>query len=179
MSNPAQVRNSQSIEDLRAGIARFGMRAQSALDLLEGELQRAGDWIDHEQPAYWKTQRRKAEEQVNLAKLDLERCLMFPAVAGERPACREERDVLHLAKRRREYCTEKAEVARRWKLTLNHELYEYQGRVGQLREQLTTGVPHALAQLKIILTRLANYTVEQSLPAGNNESTQTTTDEES
>ncbi|QDT00120.1 hypothetical protein [Adhaeretor mobilis] len=177
MSNPAQVRNSQSIEDLRAGITRFGMRAQSALDLLEGELQRAAEWIDHEQPAYWKTQRRNAEEEVNLAKLDLERCLMFPAVSGERPACYEERERLHAAKRRREYCHEKAESVRHWKQTLNHELFEYQGRVGQLREQLTVGVPHAVAQLKIILNRLANYTVEQSLPAGTQESTQTTTDE--
>lgn len=164
MSQPAQVRSTQSIEDLRAGLARFHARAQSALELLDGELQRAAEWIEHEQPAYWKAQTRKADEAVNLAKLDLEHCLMFP-VAGERPACREERDVLHAAKRRAELCREKSETVRHWKRSLNHELYEYQGRVGQLREQLVTGMPHALSQLKIILNKLANYTVEQSVPS--------------
>ncbi|MEQ8208704.1 MAG: hypothetical protein RH917_02635 [Lacipirellulaceae bacterium] len=162
MSQPAQVRNSQAIEDLRAGLARFNARAQAALELLDGELQRACEWIDHEQPAYWKKQTRKADEAVNLAKIDLEHCLMFP-VAGERPACREERDVLHAAKRRAELCREKSETVRHWKQSLNHEVYEYQGRVGQLREQLVTDMPHALAKLKIILNKLENYTVENSV----------------
>ena len=106
MSTPAQVRSTDAIEALRLALVRFRERVQSALDTLDAEIHRTSNWVEHDRPAYWKQETHNAEDAVHQAKLDLERCLMM-TVAGERPACREQKAALDAAKIRRAYCQEK------------------------------------------------------------------------
>jgi hypothetical protein len=97
---------------------------------------------------------------VQQAKIDLERCLMYP-VADERPSCREERATLERAKARLEYCREKTERVKHWKRELHHELFEYEGRVGHLRRMLEADLPLARARLQQVVRRLDAYQIER------------------
>ena len=160
MSGSAQVRSSESIEQFRAALAKFESRAQDALDTLATELRRASNWLEHDCPAHWKRQAKLGEDAVHQAKLDLERCLIFP-VAGERPACREERAALKKAQQRVEYCREKNERVKHWSRQLHHELFEYEGRIGQLQRLLETDLPKARARLQQIVRRLDEYRIEK------------------
>lgn len=160
MSGHAQVRSIDAIEAFRGSLARFEERTQAALEALRSELQRATDWLEHDRPAYWREQSRLAADGVQQAKIDLERCLMYP-VADERPSCREERAVLERAKARREYCREKSERVKHWKRELHHALFEYEGRVGHLRRMLETELPLARIRLQQIVHRLDAYQVER------------------
>ncbi|MBA4105125.1 MAG: hypothetical protein C0485_05150 [Pirellula sp.] len=168
MSSPAQVRSTDAIEALRASLLKFQQRVQIAVDVLDGELHRASNWVEHDRPSYWKQQTHDAEDAVHSAKLELERCLMM-TVAGQRPTCREQKAALDAAKVRRAYCQEKCESVRRWQRNFRHEQFEYDGRIGQLRRAIELDVPKATALLQTILRRLEEYQIERppesSLPS--------------
>lgn len=161
MSGPAHVHSIEAIEHFRAALARFEQRAQDALETLGAELRRATDWVEHDRPAYWREQTRLANDKVHQAKIDLERCLMLP-VADERPSCREERGKLKKAQQRVDYCHDKSDRVRHWNRQLQHELFEYEGRVGHLKRLVEVEIPAAQAKLKQILRRLEGYQIERA-----------------
>jgi hypothetical protein len=160
MSGPAQVRSTQAIDALQASLARFQQRVQAALDALDAEIRRAADWVEHDRPSHWRSATHEAEDAVHQAKIELERCLLF-SLAGERPACREQKAALKAAQARLAYCREKADVVKHWQRNFRHESFEYDGRVGQLRRLLEHDVPKARAVLKKILRRLEEYQIER------------------
>ena len=161
MSGPAQVRSTQAIEDFRLALAKFEQRVQSAVEGLDAQLRRAQDWVDHDRPSHWRRETRKAEDAVHQAKVELNRCLMF-TVADERPSCREERAALKKAEQRLDYCRGKIERVKRWQQELQHEMLEYQGRMGQLGQLLELEIPRARASLELILRRIAEYQLEKA-----------------
>ena len=99
MTGPADVRSTAAIEDFRVALRRFGERVASILESLDGQLRRVQEWVEHDLPSQWRGEIRAAEDAVQAAKLELEKCLMMP-VAGERPSCREERTNLENAELR-------------------------------------------------------------------------------
>ena len=160
MSGPAQVRSVEAIEAFGGALARFEQRAQGSLETLTSEVRRASDWLQMDRPGFWKEQIRLASEAVHEAKVNLDRCLMYP-VADERPSCREERDALKQAQQRLDYCREKAERVVHWKRQLHHEMFEFEGRLAAMREILEAELPQARASLTQIIRRLDEYRVER------------------
>ncbi len=161
MPSPAQVRSVDALEHFRAQLVKYEQQVQSALETLSSEIRRANEWLQYDRPRHWKQQTKLAEDTAHQAKLDLERCLIFP-IAGEKPACREEKGVLKKAQQRVDYCREKSERVRHWKRQMQHEMYEYEGRVGQLRRILETELPAARAKLQQIVRRLDEYQIERA-----------------
>ena len=161
MPGPAQVRSVDAIEAFRLALVRFEQRAQDALETLTGEIQRADDWLRSDRPPYWKEQVRLAAEAAHEAKVDLDRCLMYPLIEGQRPSRREERDALKKAQAQLDYCREKTEVVKRWKRELHHELFEFEGRLSAMREMLETEIPQAHAKLKHITRSIDKYQIEK------------------
>jgi hypothetical protein len=168
MSGPAQVRSTEAIGTVALALARFEQRVQSALDALDAEIRRAGEWVEHDRPAHWKNQLHLAEDGVHDAKIELERCLTYNVSTQERPACREQKAALEKAKARLEYCREKADAVKHWQRNFRHESFEYDGRVGQLRRVVEQDVPLARGSLAKIMRRLEEYRVENA-PAAFNE----------
>jgi hypothetical protein len=156
MSTGANVHSSEAIESVRNSLALFADHVQDALDELAGEMRRVLEWLEHDRPRFWKNQVRIAHDQVHEAQQALHRCLMFP-IAGERPSCYEERAALKKAQARLAYCQEKAERLRHWQRTVQHELFEYEGRISQLVRTVEIDVPRAIAMLSRIVRRLEDY----------------------
>lgn len=119
-------------------------------------MRRVLEWLEHDRPAYWKQQLRRAQDDVHQAHMDLQRCLMFP-VGDERPSCREERDALKKAQSRLAYCEQKVERLREWIRELRHEITEYEGRMRKLDSFTEVDVPQAVARLTKLLQRLEEY----------------------
>ena len=163
MSGPAQVRSSEAVERLGQALASFRHRSIDALETLERELRRLAEWLEHERPTHWKVQLRQAEDDVHQAKMDLQRCLTFPTVEGQRPACREEKDELARAKARVDFCREKSERVRHWQRAMHREMFEYHARVGQLRQLLEMDVPRGEETLRRIVRRVDEYAAAQKL----------------
>ena len=162
MSSPAQVRSVDAIDNFRNQLAKYEQQVQVALESLTAELQRATHWLKQDRPGFWKKQTKLAEDALHQAKMDLERCLMFPTVSGERPSCREERTALKQAQARLEHCREKVERVKYWNRQIAHEMLEYSGRIGQLKRMLETELPAARARLQQIVQRLDAYQIERA-----------------
>ena len=160
MPSPAKVLSTDAIEAFKVALAKFELRVQNAVDVLQAELHRAENWVQHDRPSHWKDQLHKAEDDAHRAKIELERCLLF-TLNGERPTCREQRSALDAAKRRVAYCREKGEAVRHWQRTFRQEQFEFDGRLGQLRRTLENDVPRARAVLEQIIRRLEEYQIER------------------
>ena len=156
MSTPANVHSLEAIDALRMALVSFIDQVSEALAELDAEMRRMLEWLEHDRPRYWRTQVRLSIDRVHEAQQALHRCLMFP-IAGERPSCREERAALKKAQARQAYCEEKAERVRHWQRTVQHELFEYQGRISQLVRLVEIDVPQAIGVLHKIVRRLEEY----------------------
>lgn len=165
MSTGANVQSTEAIDAVRRSLALFVDQVQEALAELEAEMRRMLEWLEHDRPRFWKSQTRLAHDQVHEAQQALHRCLMFP-VAGERPSCYEERSTLKRAQARLAYCEEKTERVRHWQRAVQHELFEYEGRISQLVRTVEIDVPQAIGTLDKVLRRLDEYQRLQSGPAG-------------
>jgi hypothetical protein len=162
MSTGANVQSLEAIEAVRNALASFGDQVSDALTELQSEMRRVADWLQHDRPRYWRTQIRVANDGVHAAQQALHRCLMFP-IAKERPSCYEERAALKKAQARLAYCQEKDERVRHWQRVVQHELFEYEGRISQLVRVVEEEVPMAMGVLAKVLRHLEEY---RSLRAG-------------
>jgi len=159
----ANVQSLEAIEAVHRALASFVDQVRDALTELDTEMRRVAQWLEHDRPRYWKTQIRMATDQAHEAQQSLHRCLMFP-IADERPSCYEERAALKKAQAWLAYCQEKGERVRHWQRTLQHELFEYEGRISQLVRVVEIDVPQAIGVLHKLLRHLEEY---QSLRARN------------
>jgi hypothetical protein len=156
MSTGANVQSSTAIEAVRGSLMLFTDQVREGLAELGSEMRRTLEWLEHDRPRYWKEQRRLAHDEVHTAQQALHRCLMFP-VAGERPSCYEERAALKKAQAKLAYCDEKVERVRHWQKTMQHESFEYEGRISQLERLLEADVPQAIAVLNKVLRHVEEY----------------------
>ena len=157
MPEAAYVHTTDAILAVKAALANFTVQVEEALAEIEGEMRRTLDWLEHDRPRYWKERVRQAWDGVTQAKAELHRCLMYPIGPQERPSCHEERAALKRAEAYRAHCEEKAERLRQWIREIRHELYEYQGRVTQIKDAATIEAPRAMAALARILHRIEEY----------------------
>jgi hypothetical protein len=161
MSTPANVHSLEAIHAVRTALGSFADQVSEALTELEGEMRRVKEWLELDRPRYWRTQVRLAIDGVHEAQQALQRCLMFP-VGNERPSCHEERAALKKAQARQAYCEAKLERVRHWQRSVQHELFEYEGRISQLQRVVEVEAPQAMGVLAKIVRHLEEY---QSLPA--------------
>ncbi len=156
MSGQANVHSLEAVEAVRGELIAFVDRVRQSLDVLEVEMRRMVDWLEHDRPAYWKRQIRLALDEVNEAQKALHRCLMFP-IGDRRPSCREERAALQRAKERLAYCQRKVEQVKHWSNVVRHEVFEYQGRISQLVRVVEIDGPYAIGILGRIRDQILEY----------------------
>ena len=162
MGETARVTSIEAVARFASAMRQFEDEASGALLALDQEIRRALDWLDHEAPAYWRQQIRRAYEDVARTRSAWENCLLR-TVAGDRPSCIEEEKAHRAAKRRLELASEKPDQVRRWAIRMHREVDEYRGRVGRLRQVLDADVPRTVAVLERTLAALEAY-AEQKVP---------------
>jgi exonuclease VII large subunit len=141
---------------VRTALASFAHQVDEGLTEIAAESRRLLDWLEHDRPRYWKNQLRVAWDMVEQAKKDLNRCLMYP-VADERPSCTEQRAALKKAQAHFAYCEQKADRLKNWCREVRHELFEYEGRISQLKTCGEIDVPKAMAALGRLMARIDEY----------------------
>jgi hypothetical protein len=156
MNSSANVQSFDAVIAVRASLVAFGDQVEQALSMVDLEMRRLLDWLEHDRPRFWRTQLRMARDEVTAARAALHRCLMYP-IGDERPSCREEKATLKLAEARLRYCEEKAERLKHWTREIRHEMFEYDGRIRQLTELVEYDAPLAIGILTKLLTHLEEY----------------------
>jgi len=153
---PANVHSLETIAAVRAALGSFREELEQALAMIDLEMRRVLDWLEHDRPGYWRRAVRTANDDVTQARAALHRCLMYP-INDERPPCHEERAELKKAEARPAYSDEKSERLRHWVREVRHEMFEYEGRISQMVELVEFDVPRSMAILDRLLTRLEEY----------------------
>lgn len=157
MSPSAKLTSIDAVEKMSLALTQFGEEAAAALDQLDIESKRALEWICHERKQYWAAQVRRNRDGVSEARSELERALTYRGVAGQRPACREERAELEKIKRRLHVSEEKTEAVRHWTHAIDHQVLELIGSMSQLAQWLQADLPRAQGVLKRLTTTLEAY----------------------
>jgi hypothetical protein len=153
---PANVQSLEAILAVRAALASFRNDVDQALTSIDLEMRKVLDWLEHDRPRFWRTQVREAADAVTQARAALHRCLMYP-INDERPSCYEERAELKKAQAHFAYCEEKSERLRHWIRDVRHEMFDYEGRVSQLKDLVEIDTPRAMAILDRLVERLHEY----------------------
>ncbi len=156
MSSQADLRSTAAIEEFQLAMKKFRERIEAALAEVSSEMRRYFDWIEHEAPMHRKTQTQKAWNELTQAKVDLQRCKMF-TLNGEVPACVDQKKNLQIAKSRLSDCQKKEEDVSRWANTLQHEMTEFNGTLGLLRNLIDTDVLHAIGVLEKVILQIQEY----------------------
>ena len=156
MSDNAQIRSIPALREFKAALTVFRDDSSSAIDMMLMELHRAMDWIEHDRPAYWQNEVRKAFELVASTRTALNTCLMR-TVAGRRSSCIEEKEAHTAAKRRLQHCQEQIELVRRWSIKIRHEADEFRSRLSVLRRRLDGDLPNSVMLMDRMATALEAY----------------------
>jgi hypothetical protein len=166
MTGQARITSTDVLRNLKVALGEFEGDARDGVTQLLLELRRALDWIEQDRARYWPREVQRASDAVIVARNDLERCEM--ALRSEdRRSCYEQKLALDRAKRRLRLTEEKVRAVRRWRVTLQRQADNFQGRLARMTNYLDTDLPRAVAALERMLTALYRYTeraapVEQS-----------------
>lgn len=152
----ANVTSISAVREFRAALVQFADEAASALDAMSGQIHRALDWVEHEQPPYWQQQIKLAFDEVAETRTRLETCLLR-TVAGHRPSCIEEKQDHRKARQRLEYCQQMVPKVKSWSVKFRHESDEYRGRIGQLAHMIDVELPRMIALIDNTVAALERY----------------------
>lgn len=161
MARSAKVTSIDVIEHFAAALNCFGEDAKTALDGIDMEVRRALNWIQREQKDYWTQRIRRGWDEVNIARKELERKMMFYP-GDDRPSCHDERLALERAKQRLRLAQEKIEAVKRWSHRADREVNEYIGAVQQLKRWMEFELPQGLADLGRMARALEDYVALES-----------------
>jgi hypothetical protein len=174
MSESAHITSVDVLGRFKLAMLKFRSDAGDALGGAQMVIQRYLDWIEHDCVKHWQNQVRVGWEKIAEARADLERCQSL-AMDGERKTCHDEQLALDAAKRRLRRAEEQLEAVRHWRNKIQHEVAEYQARVGQLGGWLESEHPKSVAALERMHTSLAAYVAMQA-PTGEASTSGTTSD---
>jgi hypothetical protein len=159
----ANVLSIPALRDLKVAVIKFQQEAQGGLEVAQMELHKLVEWIEHDRPAYWQAQTRRAFDQVAATRAALASCQMR-TVGGHRPSCIEEKKAHAKAKLRLEHCHEQLKRVQQWSVKLQREVDEFRARMGAARRLVENGLPVTLAMLDRSIEALESY-AEVTAPA--------------
>jgi hypothetical protein len=153
----AKVDSIDAIKNFKIALIKFAETGMIALAAAEGEATRVQLWLQLEQPAYWKAQLRKRQEELTRANEAYRAKAMFKDSTGRSPDASQELKAVQIAKRRIEEAEWKITAIKRNKLRLDKELQNFKGGVQRLSADVTTEIPRAAERLERIYAKLDSY----------------------
>jgi len=157
MQSGAHVTSLTALEDVRAGVCMFADEVGGALAILQSEIGRFVEWLEHDQLSYWKREIRQREERLAEAKTDLHRCLAATIDPERTPSCYQEKKLVESCKRRLEEAEQKFAAVRRWIPIVKQAVFEYTLKVEPLQSAVSADMPRAAAAIDSAIARILAY----------------------
>ena len=156
MADQARVNSIEALRQFRAALAEFADGARNALGGIDIELRRVREWLEHEQPRYWKHQIKVWDERMAEARSSLHR-KNLQRTDGFVPDVSQEKEALRLCKQRMEEAERKLATIRRWVPQLQHAFSEFRGRTRPLADAASVDIGRMLAMLDRMIASLEGY----------------------
>jgi len=152
----ANITSIEALRRFKAALQEFETDVNDALTMLELESRRPIDWIDTDRTFYWPKEVRKAGDNLNEARLALERCEL--TINGEDGrSCYDERKVFQKAKRRLELTESKVKAVRRWKVKIHKEVNDFKVQLARMKHYMESDFLGSLAALQRMAESLDRY----------------------
>jgi hypothetical protein len=160
MSEAANVRAINSLDELRSALVQFRAGAQESLQAVAQEIGRTLDWLG-ERKQHWQNEVRRREEVVQAARKELSRC----EASGYRdedghyhqPDCSSRQHALLQAQMRLREAEAELETVRSWANLVQQAADAYQQKARQLNDYLASDVTKATASLGSSADTLRTY----------------------
>ena len=159
MQSGANVKNIESIEQFRASLCIFGDEVQGALAIVQAQIGRFLDWLEHDRLPHWQREVRRREEQLADAKNDLHRALSATIDPRHTPSCHQEKKMVELAKGRLVEAEQKLNNVRRWLPIVRQAVFEYKLKSDPLASAIVSDLPRAASFLRTAVARLNEYLI--------------------
>jgi hypothetical protein len=155
MAPAARVTSVDAVEQLKAGLVRFGTEAGNALASLDMQVRRAFDWLEG-QLTHWQHELRRREEIAVRAKAEL---IQFEYGRGETrgPGYTEKQIALQEAIARLREAEAKVQRCKHWARVLPREVLECEGPARQLAGVLEADLRRGVALLDQKIRALEAY----------------------
>lgn len=156
MSDAARVTSIEAVGEFRSFLSQLCQDAREALVSVSMEARRAQEWVEHEQPNFWRRTIRDLQEELTQAKAELFQ-RQLSRMSGSKPDLVEPKEAVWLAKQRLEEAEEKLENCRRWSIQLQRAIEEYEPAARELAAMVEGDPPACIALLEEIVNRLDSY----------------------
>lgn len=153
----ARVQSIDALKSFRLALLKFAEAANSVLTDADAEIQRAANWLETEQRAYWEHQIRLRTEAVARAKLQVQIKRSCRNVDGSPGSAIEEEKALKLAVRRLEEAEQKSVKTRQGARWLQREALNYRGQIQRFATAVAVGIPRAVGRLDAVTRNLGDY----------------------
>jgi hypothetical protein len=150
----ANVRSIDALRDMKMALQTFAEEARVALDGVEMEIRQLRNWLERDQLSYWRSQVKKGQEQVAMAKSELFRKQLS---ASDAVSDTEQKEALRHAKRKLAEAEDKVERIKKWSPVLEHAIAEYHSQSQPLGDRLSGNLVNSLALLERMITTLDSY----------------------
>ncbi len=157
MSEQAKVTSTEVLRSFKFALSEFDADSRDAITHLKLELRRVLAWIEQDRARYWPREVHRASDAVAIARNDLERCEMALREEDKR-SCYEQKLALERAKRRLRLAEKKVRAVRRWRVEMQRQADNFEGRLAKLGNYLDADLPRAVAALERMITALDKYT---------------------
>ncbi|MCG8584757.1 MAG: hypothetical protein MI757_08620 [Pirellulales bacterium] len=152
----ANLRSTESLKDIKTSLVKFGEQADMALTEVDMVARRVVEWLETEQPQYWKNQIRIWEEKTAAARNNLQ-AKRVSTVGGQRPDTTLEEKELRRCEAKLRHANDKARACKKWAKTVEDEIDEYRGRTAQLSRSVDVDIPKAMYSLDQMHASLESY----------------------
>jgi hypothetical protein len=163
----ANVLAIHALDELKAGLARFGGEAHDALSAAEQKIQRTLDWLQ-ERANHWRNEVRRREEMVRQAEAALARCMASGYYDRDghyhAPDCSAYENALLQARVRLREAEAELRNVQQWTQHVQQAVAEYQREAQRLAAMLGSDLAKASALLSNSADILRSY-VAMSAPA--------------
>ncbi|MDZ7619605.1 MAG: hypothetical protein U1E05_21610, partial [Patescibacteria group bacterium] len=148
MGGGAKVTSLDALDSFAVALRLFQDEALRALESVEMNARAAAGWTKQDRREYWRAQTGRAEQKAHEANLNLQRAQTFRRMDDYRPDCVDEKREFERARRRLEFCREKAEAVKHWSRVIDQGAFEYEGGVSPFARWLETEADRAVATLR-------------------------------
>jgi chromosome segregation ATPase len=151
----AQVHAIERLVEFKAALQTFRDKAKSAIQSNAIEIRRSQDWLEH-QLASWKSEVRRAEEAVVLAKNELARRKMM-RISDRPPDTTDQEKALRKAQARLAHAEEKRDHCKAWLIRLPDAIEDYDGQARPFDDALQYDLDRMISFLDRKIAALEGY----------------------
>lgn len=157
MAETARVGSFDAVRDFLAAFQTFAHEAEDAVSCFDLEIQRSLAELTEAEPAYWRQELRRAEDEVSQARIELQRAQYQTLPGGQPKSTIDERKQLERARAKHQFIEEKQQVVRKWAGVASRAIDEYSGRATQLNSLFAAEHARGVQMLNRVLDSLTAY----------------------